>query len=142
MKSGLKQAVANLRILICIFALSALGAGAVDVQFNFGDFTAAPQGLKRFVLYPVVLDSSNNVQLVTRDRISAQTSTNGCLTLTNVQCGMYRSELFGTSITTTNLFQFPCTNGLVNAKDWQVQGAGYLLYEEGGVVAGKLLFEP
>ena len=141
----LKEAYANLQLLICIFALSALAAGvvaAVDVQFIFGDFTAAPQGLKRFTLYPVVLDSSNNVQLVTRDRISVLTDSNGVVTLTNLQCGMYRSELFGTSITTTNLFRFPLTNGLVSAKDYQVQGAGYLLFEEGGVVVGKLLFEP
>lgn len=142
MKAKLQTAFANLQIIFCITALSVLTAAAADVQFVFGDFTATPKGLKRLWFYPVVVDSSNNVQLVTRDRISILTGTNGSVTITNVQVGTYRSELFGTSSITTNLFEIPATNGVISAKDWQIQGTGFLLWEEAGVPGGKILFQP
>lgn len=114
------KAFAKLQILICIFALwfGAIRSPAVDVQFFFTDYTSAQQGLKRFTLYPIQVSLTNGPNLVTRDRISAVVGTNGSIIVSNVLCGGYRSEFVGTSIVSTNFFNFPCTNILVNAKDY------------------------
>lgn len=146
MKEHLQKAYANLQILICIFALSAAAAFAadtVDVQFVVGDFTSSPQTVKRITLYPVSINASNATQLVTGDRRIITTDAAGSALFTNVMCGTYRSEIFGTSIVTTNLFHFPCgTNGVVNAKDWQIQGQGFLMWEEAGVIGGQIQMQP
>lgn len=132
---------------VLAIACLCLPAAAFDVVFNFGDFTSNPAATKRLTLYPVSIASSNQVQLITADRVVANTTTAGSAVITNVLCGYYRSELMGTSITTTNYFYFPCSSlvGQVNAKDFQwnpAPGVGFILWEENGATGGRILFEP
>lgn len=134
-------------LLFLLILWLCLPAGAFDVVFVFGDFTSTPATAKRLTLYPVSIASSNLVELITADRIVATTTGAGSATVTNMMCGYYRSELMGTSITTTNYFYFPCgtLTGQVNAKDFQWNpkpGIGAILWEENGIAGGRILFEP
>jgi hypothetical protein len=57
--------------------------------------------------------------MVTGDRIPGTTDTNGLVTISNLYGGVvYLAVLQGTYKTTSNYYQFPITNGLINAADY------------------------
>ncbi len=127
-----------------------LCAGAqtnATLQIFAGDFTSSPQAARRFALFPVpnLVAPTNAIGLVTGDYVGGITDTNGNATLTNVPAGTYRLEFHGTTVTTTNYLLLDGSTNFVYARDRVTlypTGLGFLLYEEAGVVGGKLLFEP
>lgn len=142
MSEGFKKGgFAKLRILFCIFAgflIAPAAFGQAAVNFSFGDFTARPSLVRTFVLYPTAVSATNAAgQIVTVDRFSTNTGLSGSLTVSNLLAGGYRSEISAPGFTTTtNFFNFPATNGLLNAKDWlalptnQVAAASAVAYSQ------------
>lgn len=131
----------------------ALGAWSAAAQTNAtllihsGDFTGKPQAVRSFALFPVtnLVPATNSLGLVTGDFVSGLTDTSGNATLTNVLAGTYRLEFRGTTLTTTNYLLIPTTTNTINARDWVTlypTGLGFLMYEEAGVLGGRLTFEP
>src|SRR5689334_2743697 len=121
--------------LILSICIVVAGARAGQVVFSFTDATTVPQGVRTVALYPIGAPFTNGAGvIVTRDRIVSPTGTNGTLTLSNVYGGPYRSELQGTFTTTTNWYQFPVTNGTIQAADWVTTAtngqAGILAYSQ------------
>ena len=100
--------------LLAFFLLFPLLADAAHVVFDYRNSALEPQGVKQVHLYPVYVYDTNNV-LVTRDRISRPTLSAGTCTISNVLQGTYRAEFQGGYNVTTNWFQFPATNGVINA---------------------------
>lgn len=107
-------------LLTLLCAASVFGqstpTNAPTVLFNIGDFTSNPQAVRFFALYPVGVDNTNQFWLISRDRIARYTTATGQIIISNVWAGSYRSEMLGTSITTTNFFNFPATNGFIDAR--------------------------
>jgi hypothetical protein len=104
-----------LGILLCV---AAAGARAADADFLFQSANTVPQGLRFVALYPSGTFTNGNGVIVTRDRVTGTTDTNGSLIISNVYGGDYRGELQGTYTVTTNWYHFPVTNGLIRAGDY------------------------
>lgn len=106
-------------LILSLVTSAATCARAGNAVFNFVDMTTQPQAVRSLSLYPVGGPFTNGVGgIVTRDRVSVTTGTNGMVTVSNVYGWTYRSELQGTWGTTTNYYTFPVTNGTFNAADY------------------------
>lgn len=117
MKTGTQRLCPYLLLLSLAMAAARCWAG--NAVFNFVDMTTQPQAVRSLSLYPVGGPFTNGVGgIVTRDRVSVTTGTNGSVTVSNVYGWTYRSELQGTWGTTTNYYTFPVTNGTFNAADY------------------------
>jgi len=138
-----------MRFLSLIFALcladSAFGAHAV---FRFTTRDTQPQVGRPFSLYPVPDSITNgNGTITTRDRMSGTTDKKGQITISNLYggsiLGVYRGELKGKFTTTTNWYQFPNTNNLIDASSYvtaptNVPGGGraYTTAQTDAMIAG------
>lgn len=91
---------------------------AADVSFGFDTSDTTPQGLRSVSLYPSGTFTNGAGRIITRDRMSRITDSDGNVTISNVYGGDYRGELQGTFTVTTNWYHFPVTNGLISAADW------------------------
>jgi hypothetical protein len=89
-------------------------ATAAHVEFDYRNSAMEAQGVRFVNLYPLYVYDTNNI-LVTRDRISRPTLAAGTCTVSNLLRGTYRAEFQGFYTVTTNWFQFPETNGTINA---------------------------
>lgn len=89
------------------------------VNFAFKDFSSTPQNLKNAQIYFLDYDTETSTNLVVRDRVTKTPTADGLVTVTNYTPGKYRVEFTGLFTTTTNWFDFPATNGTINAKDWK-----------------------
>lgn len=114
-------------LLLPLFSSAAPTTNKADVYFSFQDVTRSLQPLRAFYLYPVPPAScTNEVAIVTRDRVAKNVGTNSSIIISNLltgPCGCYRGEFVGYFTTTTNWFCFPSTNitganGYLNAMDW------------------------
>lgn len=135
--------------LILLSASCCFGQSAATntVKFFFQDAFGRPQALRRFTLRPVpnLYPATNNLGEITGDFFGGVTDTNGNATVTNVTSGTYQRVMYGPTLNTTNYYQFPATTNTLNARDWVTlypTGLGFILYEEGGVQGGRILFEP
>jgi hypothetical protein len=106
-----------MRNLFLLLAL-VLPCQAAHVIFNFEDFTADPQKVRTFELYPIGSFTNGAGNMITRDRRVVPTGTNGSVTISNIYGWVYRGEFRGTYTTTTNYFNFPVTNGVINASHY------------------------
>ena len=89
-------------------------SSAAQVEFDYRNSALEAQGVRLINLYPVYVYDTNNI-LVTRDRITRPTLAAGTCTISNLLRGTYRAEFQGIYNVTTNWFQFPETNGTINA---------------------------
>ncbi|HXU78124.1 MAG TPA: hypothetical protein VN794_16245, partial [Methylomirabilota bacterium] len=106
-------------ILLCLMVMTLPLRAAITNVFHLEDFTAEPQRVRQLLIYPIPPSRTNgNGGVITLDRIVRTTGTNGTVTVSNMFYGSYRTELVGTTTTTTNYFVFPVTNGTLNASDW------------------------
>jgi len=104
------------RFLILLLLVLGLDVRAAHVTFTMEDFTAQPLLSRTLTLFPLGAPFTNGAGgIVSRDRRTVSTGTNGSVTVSNIYGGVYRTELKGTSATTTNFFVFPVTNGIINA---------------------------
>src|SRR5436853_41580 len=108
--------IGALIFFVCL--LFSCHAPAATVVFNFQSGNAAPQAVRTVNLYPTGTFTNGSGAIITRDRISGTTDTNGSLAVSNVYGWTYRGEIIGTTITTTNWYNFPVTNGLILAADY------------------------
>jgi hypothetical protein len=111
------------RVLAVFCGLLLLGASfarAQSIPLVYGtnaDFQGNGQSLRWSELFPLdspVFTVTNTIQ---RDRIRFTNDASGGWSLTNVYPGMYRREFHGKFTDTTNFYNFPATNGTVNADD-------------------------
>jgi hypothetical protein len=95
-----------------------MGAHAI---FGYQSANTVPQGLKNVSLYvPGAPFTNGQGFMVTGDRIPGTTDTNGLVTISNLYGGvLYLGVLQGSFKTTSNYYQFPVTNGLINAADYE-----------------------
>ncbi len=107
-------------ILFCLLAV-ALKCEAANPTVVWTNLTAdgSPQGERKLELYPIGAPWTNGIGgIITRDRVSRETGTNGSLTISNLFPGSYRGELKGTFAVTTNWYAIPDTNGVIFAADY------------------------
>lgn len=112
------QSLAKLFLLGISFCLALVGVRAAHVGFAFQSSDSSPQGLRSVSIYPTGTFTNGNGIIITRDRVTGSTDTNGSLTVSNIYGGDYRGELQGTFTVTTNWYHFPVTNGLIRAADY------------------------
>lgn len=93
-----------------MLASSAALAQEADVQFDFYNAAALPQGLRFLYIIPEVTASAGPHGLITRDRIIRPTPAGGSVVVSNLVWGDYRAEFVGLWSTTTNWFSVPYTN--------------------------------
>lgn len=147
MKKGLLIIVGALALFVAL-VMSCRGA---DVQFRFQNAQAAGLTNRTMKLFPTGGPFTNGAGvIVTRDLVSGITDTNGSLIVSNVYGWTYRSEIQGTFTTTTNYFNLPVTNGLIQAADYsgtatngqltytQSQIDGSLVHKAGDTMSGAL----
>lgn len=133
---------------ILALGIAAVLARGTDVNFHLQDSFGRSIPNARVILTPVpnLSLSTNGAGQITGDFILFRTDTNANATVTNVAApATYRQVTFGPSTITTNYLQIPSSTNAVNAKDWVVPyptGLGHILYEEAGVVGGRILTEP
>lgn len=127
-------------LLFCLFSSI---AGAAQVSFTYQSSDSNPQGLRSASVYPSGSFTNGNGVIITRDRVSGITDTNGSLVINYIYGGDYRAELQGTFTVTTNWYHFPVTNGLIRAADYLTAptngNTGYRAYttpEVDNIVAG------
>src|SRR5262245_38245663 len=110
-------------LFFVLLNMVASAAPTNTVWFFMQDFTASPQAVRRIDLFPLSASFTNGIgQIISRDRRSAITGTNGAAIFTNVYWGSYRSELIGTTTTTTNWFNLPDLSGSNNASVYTTNG--------------------
>jgi len=107
------------RAALFFFLCLALQVDAAHVLFNFYDFTQATSGLTncRVLITPKSTPRTNDGKIVSSDRLTFWTDTNGSCTASNVVYGTYQVELQGPFAFTPFLILVPDTNTLVNAAD-------------------------
>jgi len=106
-------------MVIGLMVMAPFCGRAVHVLFTFQSSDTTPQGLRYVALYPIGGPYTNGAgAIITRDRVSGTTGTNGQVIISNLYGLSYRGELQGTFTATTNYYTFPITNGLVNAADY------------------------
>lgn len=145
----MKKALIIVGLLVLWVALVCRCRGAT-VVFNFQSGNSAPQAVRTVNLYPTGTFTNGSGAIITRDRFSGTTDTNGSLTVSNVYGWTYRGEIIGTTITTTNWYNFPVTNGLILAADFtgpptnqvltysQAQIDGSFVHKAGDSMTGSL----
>jgi hypothetical protein len=121
--------------------------GQATVTFHVQDPFGRALPLRRVSLQPVVnmLPATNGVGQVTGDYLVFATDASANATVTNVTAGTYRQVTFGPTVTTTNYLLIPATTNTIAAKDWVTlypTGIGFIMWEEAGVVGGRIRFEP
>lgn len=108
----------RLWFLILLAGMLTRTSGAADVLWSYQSLNTSPQALRSFWVYPWGSFTNGAGAIVTRDRVSKSTDASGQLIVSNVYGGIYYSVIQGTFTTTTNWYNFPVTNGLINAADW------------------------
>jgi hypothetical protein len=101
-----------------LIGLLALASSAVDVRFSPMDSAHNPALNRAFNLYPIDAPFPSGTNQVTRDRVKTNTGPAGVFIVSNLFAGEYRSELAGSYTATTNWYNFPDTNGLVDASPY------------------------
>jgi len=120
-------------ILFCLMMMTLPLQAAITNVFHLEDFIAEPQRVRQLLIYPIPPSRTNGAGgVITLDRIVRTTGTNGTVIVSNMFYGSYRTELVGTTTTTTNYFVFPVTNGTLNASDWMTNfiQAGVFAYSK------------
>ena len=107
------------RILAALI-LSALTALGADVVFPFQNVQGQGQAVREVSLFPVAVRASGAYGLVVQDKVTKPTGLAGSVTFSNLLDGGYRVEFKGSTLTSTQYFQFPDTNGLINATNYVI----------------------
>jgi len=110
-----------LSISLCLALV--LGSFGANVTFNLADFTTTSITNREVQLVnknaPKAFSPSS---IISRDRRSFYSSTNGTFTATNVVDGVYLCTLIGPFANTEWRMLVPDTNGTLNASDLLISG--------------------
>ena len=105
---------------LAVLILSALAASGADVVFPFQNVQNQGQAVHEVSLFPIAVPAAGASGLVVKDKVTKPTGLAGSVTFSNLLDGSYRVEFRGTSLTSTQYFYFPATNGMINATNYVV----------------------
>ncbi len=110
-----QHAMARLFIFLALCCDSK--AGQVDVVCTNSDFEGRPLVIRSADVYFLDGPLATGTNLISKDWVTYRTDLYGAFTITNVYPGNYRIEFRGPKTVTTNWYEFPATNGTINAGD-------------------------
>jgi hypothetical protein len=119
--------------LACLFALLFLfKVSAADVTFSLADFTTTAITNRVVFIWPKSTPRMNATDLIlSRDRKSYVSDTNGTFTVTNMTAGNYLCQLQGPYAKTDFRIYVDDTNGTLNASDLLVSESDGIDAEDG-----------
>ncbi len=93
--------------------------GAATVTFNLTDFVATTPQRKTMMVAPMSTPRGNsgNSTVIMSERRYYNTGTNGVVSITNMNEGLYQCSLYGNTSTSVFRVNVPDTNGTLNASD-------------------------
>jgi hypothetical protein len=123
-----------MKALACLLSILALfTVNAADVTFNLADFTTSVITNRVVFVTPKSTPRSNPTDLIlSRDRKTYVSDTNGTFTVTNMTYGLYQCQLQGPFAKTDFRVYVTDTNGTLNASDLLVSASDASLDAEDG----------
>jgi len=88
-----------------------------NIQLNVSDFTQNPLSVRNVVVTPIYDYTVAGASLITSDRVSQQTDSNGSVTFGNMLSGGYRVDFSGPYKVSSIIINVPSGSGTLNAKD-------------------------
>jgi len=123
----MKTLAITLAALLCV-----IFSRAADVTFNLADFTTVGITNRVVYIWPKSTPRRNATDLIlSRDRKTYVSDTNGTFTVTNMTLGNYLCELQGPYAKTPFRIYVEDTNGTLNASDLLVSESDVIDTEDG-----------
>jgi hypothetical protein len=123
----------EMKTFACLLSILVLfTARAADVTFNLADFTTTAITNRVVFIWPKSTPRMNATDLIlSRDRKSYVSDTNGTFTVTNMTAGYYLCQLQGPYAKTDFRIYCDDTNGTLNASDLLVSESDGIDAEDG-----------
>lgn len=120
--------------LIAFLLIPFSAFGAATVTFNLADFVASTPQRKTMMVVPLSTPRGNsgNSTVIMSERKYYNTGTNGVVTITNMNEGLYQCSLYGLTSTSVFRVNVPDTNGTLVASDILITPSTVALETEEG----------